>query len=121
VSSTTTTGTVSVPTQTTSKRSDQLDRWPIGVASSGSRLTVLVAGERLTLNSEAGRALIEDMCRYIEGLLDDEGLCGTWHMSPGELVALKNNQEVFESVRAMRHRREQDGSAAREAGRMLRV
>jgi hypothetical protein len=115
--STITKGTFSVPIQATSKRSDPPDRWATGVANSGSRQALVVAGEKLALNSEAGRALMEDMARYTEGLLDDDDLCGTWGMSPTELVVLKNNPDVFEAVRARKRRREQDGSAAREAGR----
>jgi hypothetical protein len=107
----------SAPTQATSKHTDSLDRRPTAVASSDTGLTVLVAGEELALNSEPGRALIEDVARYTEGLLDEDGLGGAWGMRPGELSALKNNQDVFEAVRAIKHRREQDGSAAREAGR----
>ena len=57
------------------------------------------------------------MARYTEGLLDDDDLCGTWGMSPTELAVLKDNPDVFASVRATKNRREQDGAAAREAGR----
>jgi hypothetical protein len=100
-------GAASGLTQAITKHSSPAGRMP----------SVLVAGDRLALNSEVGRALIEDIARYTEGLLDDEGLCGTWGISPGELTALKNHQDVFEAVRATKRRREQDGSAAREAGR----
>jgi hypothetical protein len=78
---------------------------------------VVVARQQVLLDSETGRALIEDFTRYTEELLDDEDLCGAWRMNPSELTALKNDTLVVEAVRRTKYRREQDGSAAREAAR----
>jgi hypothetical protein len=80
-------------------------------------MLVIIAGQDLDLNSETGRALIEDLARYVEGLLENEDLVGTWGTSASELTAIKNDPEVLELVRAVKHRREQDGSAARERAR----
>ena len=76
-----------------------------------------VSGQEVKLASDTGRALIEDFTRYTEGLLDDEDLCGAWRMTPSELTSLKNDSDVVEAVRQTKYRREQDGSAAREAAR----
>jgi hypothetical protein len=78
---------------------------------------VTVAGEKVTLASDAGQALVEDLTRYAEQLIDDEELRAAWGMSTKELAALKNDPAVFEAVQSNKNRREQDGSAAREAAR----
>jgi hypothetical protein len=80
-------------------------------------MVVVVAGRRLALDSDTGRALIEDIARYVEGLIDNDDLCGAWGIAASELTAIKTDHDVFEAVRATKRRREQDGSAARERAR----
>ena len=76
-----------------------------------------IAGQVVALVSDTGRELVEDICRYTEGLLDDKAIMSAWKMSPAELDVIKNDPQVFEAVRCAKHRREQDGSGAREAAR----
>jgi hypothetical protein len=93
-------------------------RTPAKIGSSAPHEgTVVVAGEKITFDSDTGRALIDDSARYTEGLLTDEDLRGVWRMSRSELVALKNDAQLIEAVRNAMCRRAQDGSAAREAAR----
>jgi hypothetical protein len=80
-------------------------------------LVVTVGGRELALGSDAGRALIEDIARYTEGLLDEDDLCSAWEMGPDELKAIKDDARVFEAVRASKYQRQQDGRAARELAR----
>jgi hypothetical protein len=80
-------------------------------------LFVTVGGRELALGSDAGRALIEDVARYVEGLLDENDLCSAWGMTPDELKAIKDDPRVFEAVRASKYQRQQDGTAARELAR----
>jgi hypothetical protein len=80
-------------------------------------LVVTVGGRELALGSDAGRALIEDIARYTEGLLDEDDLCSAWGISSDELKAIKDDARVFEAVRASKYQRQQDGRAARELAR----
>ena len=78
---------------------------------------VVVGGQKLALDLDTGRALIEDIARYVEGLLDNDDLSAAWGMSANEFTAIKNDRHVFEAVRKMKLRREQDGASARERAR----
>jgi hypothetical protein len=76
---------------------------------------IVLRSVRVRLDTELGRAFVEDCARHIEGLLSDSDIKIKWYLSDESWAGLATNGKLLDAVRAKRERRILSGEAAKEA------
>jgi hypothetical protein len=75
----------------------------------------------IALDSDLGRELTADLCRFSEGILDEKFLRKKYRLAESAWQALGENDELVELVELEKLRRVRDGSAKREKAQQLVV
>ena len=73
----------------------------------------------IALDSDQGHALIVDLCRFAEGILDEKAVKKKYRLAESVWKELGENDALVEKIEAETRRRIQDGSCKRERAQVL--
>ena len=77
--------------------------------------TIVLRNETVGLDSDVGRAFLNDACRNEEGIFSDDDLKQKWKLTDAEAAAIIADEFVVDAVRAECQRRLWSGLAVKEA------